>query len=94
MSMSTTSGLWKRKETTLDRLPTMMTVEELARLLRVNRNTAYEAVARGEVPGVVRVGRIGRSGCVVTAWYDGCEAKVATRVHRGDPDERTTSHVA
>lgn len=32
------------------------TVEEAARLLGIGRNTAYEAVARGEVP-VIRVGR-------------------------------------
>jgi excisionase family DNA binding protein len=42
---------------TLDKLPTLMMVDELARLLRVNRNTLYESVQRGEVPGVVYVGR-------------------------------------
>ena len=42
---------------TLSRLPTFITVDELAVLLRINRNTAYEAVQRGEVPGVTRIGR-------------------------------------
>jgi excisionase family DNA binding protein len=38
-------------------LPDVLTVDELATLLRVNRKTAYEAVARGEIPGACRVGR-------------------------------------
>ncbi len=42
---------------TLTGLPTFLTVDELAKLLRVNRNTAYEAIQRGEIPGVNRIGR-------------------------------------
>ncbi|MFQ5694051.1 MAG: helix-turn-helix domain-containing protein [Nitrospinota bacterium] len=38
-------------------LPCVLTVEELANLLRVNRDTAYKAVAEGRIPGVRRVGR-------------------------------------
>lgn len=38
-------------------LPPILTVEELAKLLRLNRKTAYAAVARGEIPGARRVGR-------------------------------------
>ncbi len=38
-------------------LPPVITVEELAGLLRVERKTAYAAVMRGEVPGVRRLGR-------------------------------------
>lgn len=38
-------------------LPPVLTVEELASLLRVNRNTAYQALARGEIPGARRIGR-------------------------------------
>jgi excisionase family DNA binding protein len=34
-----------------------MTVDELAELLRVERKTAYAAIANGEIPGVRRVGR-------------------------------------
>ena len=36
--------------------PHVITVEEAAELLRISRNTAYEAVKRGEIPSV-RVGR-------------------------------------
>jgi excisionase family DNA binding protein len=35
----------------------VLTVDELAVLLRVERKTAYAAIARGEIPGVRRVGR-------------------------------------
>jgi len=48
---------WDTSSSTLSRLQTFLTVDELAKLLRVNRNTAYEAVARGEIPGVCRIGR-------------------------------------
>src|SRR5207244_11668017 len=35
----------------LRRLPSVLTVEELADLLRVNRKTLYDALARGDIPG-------------------------------------------
>ena len=38
-------------------LPEVLTVEEVADLLRVDRKTAYAAIAEGSVPGVRRVGR-------------------------------------
>jgi excisionase family DNA binding protein len=38
-------------------LPEVMNVIELAALLRVDRKSAYALVARGEVPGVRRIGR-------------------------------------
>jgi excisionase family DNA binding protein len=57
---------------TLSRLPTLMTVDELARLLRVNRKTAYDAVAKGEIPGARRVGRTIRiTRDVVVGWLRG-----------------------
>ena len=40
----------------------VLTVDEVAALLRVDRKTLYEAVRRREVPGVVRVGRAIRIG--------------------------------
>ena len=45
---------------TLPSLPSnaVLTVAEAARFLRVNRNTLYDAVKRGEVPGVIKVGRV------------------------------------
>lgn len=50
-------------ETTFDRMPSLLTVDEAAAVLRVNRKTLYEAVRLNEVPGTVRIGkaiRIGR----------------------------------
>jgi excisionase family DNA binding protein len=40
----------------LDQLPHVLTVREVAAILRVGRNQLYEAVARGELPAV-RIGR-------------------------------------
>lgn len=37
--------------------PPVLTVDEASALLRVNRKTIYEAIARGQLPGVRRVGR-------------------------------------
>jgi excisionase family DNA binding protein len=45
-----------RRPTTAE-LPPVLCVEELATLLRVNRKTAYEAIASGRLPGVRRIGR-------------------------------------
>jgi excisionase family DNA binding protein len=36
--------------------PLVLTVEEVADLLRVNRKTVYQAATRGEIPGVRRIG--------------------------------------
>jgi excisionase family DNA binding protein len=38
-------------------LPAVLTVDELAALLRVERKTAYAAIARGDIPGARRIGR-------------------------------------
>ena len=38
-------------------LPAVLTVEEVADLMRVDRKTAYSAIAEGGIPGVRRVGR-------------------------------------
>ena len=40
-----------------DKLPVFLKAEEIAKLLRIHINTVYEAAARDEIPGVVRVGR-------------------------------------
>lgn len=40
-----------------DALPPVLTVEEVADLMRVDRKTAYAAIADGDVPGVRRLGR-------------------------------------
>jgi excisionase family DNA binding protein len=36
--------------------PVIITVDELAALLRVNRKTVYDALARGDIPGARRIG--------------------------------------
>ncbi len=38
-------------------LPRVLTPEELAKLLRVRRRSVYEAISRGDIPGVRRIGR-------------------------------------
>ena len=53
-------------------LPPVLTVDEAARFLRLNRKTLYDAVRAGELPGVVRVGRsirIGRD--ALLGWLQG-----------------------
>jgi len=57
-------------------LPEVLTVEEVADLLRVDRKTAYAAIAEGGVPGVRRVGRC--IACLGTRFCVGC-----TRASRG-----------
>lgn len=42
--------------TDFEHLPLMLTVEETARVLRIGRNSAYEAVAGGSIPSI-RIGR-------------------------------------
>ncbi|MFP2958227.1 helix-turn-helix domain-containing protein [Myxococcus sp. 1LA] len=37
--------------------PTFLTVDEAARLLRVNRKTLYEAIRLGQIPGTLRLGK-------------------------------------
>lgn len=37
--------------------PLMLTVQESAKILRVNEKTIYDMVAKGELPGVKKVGR-------------------------------------
>jgi excisionase family DNA binding protein len=38
-------------------LSQVLTVDELAQLLRIDRKVAYEAIAAGQIPGVRRIGR-------------------------------------
>ena len=41
-------------------LPPILTADELATYLRVNRKTLYEAAKNGEIPGTIRIGRVFR----------------------------------
>jgi excisionase family DNA binding protein len=43
--------------TTNGDMPAVLTVEEVADLMRVDRKTAYAAIAEGCIPGVRRIGR-------------------------------------
>jgi excisionase family DNA binding protein len=40
----------------LESFPDVLTVQEAARILRLGRNAAYEAIRRGEIPSL-RIGR-------------------------------------
>lgn len=58
-------------------LPLILTVEELAELLRVNRKTAYAAISAGEIPGVRRIGNVIRAHRdTVLAWLSEGQARV------------------
>lgn len=53
-------------------LPPVLTVVEVAKLLRVNRNTVYELFQRKEIPGGRKVGRCIRfSRDTVIQWLQG-----------------------
>lgn len=39
-------------------LPEFLTVDETAELLRINRNSLYGAIKLGQIPGVMRIGRV------------------------------------
>ena len=43
--------------TDTNNLPDVLTVNEVAKLMRVNRNTVYEGFRRGEIPGGKRIGK-------------------------------------
>jgi excisionase family DNA binding protein len=58
--------------------PVFLTVEELAKLLRFNRKTLYDALSRGEIPGARRIGgtyRISRD--AVLAWFGSAQGRVS-----------------
>lgn len=62
-------------------LPAVLTVEEVADVLRVDRKTAYAAIAEGRVPGVRRVGRCIRvSRDALLKWLE--EGAAQTRLGR------------
>lgn len=53
---------------------TVLTVEEAAVLLRVNRKTLYEMIGANQLPGVVRFGRVIRiSRLALESWLQGKE---------------------
>ncbi len=63
-------------------LPQVLTVEEVADLMRVDRKTAYAAIAEGGVPGVRRIGRCIRvSRDVLLRWLEQGDVKQARGRH-------------
>ncbi|MCB9717023.1 MAG: helix-turn-helix domain-containing protein [Myxococcales bacterium] len=46
-----------REEGGCPELPAVLKAVEVAAFLRVDRKTVYEAAARGEIAGVIRIGR-------------------------------------
>jgi excisionase family DNA binding protein len=58
--------------------PAVLTIEELAGFLRVNHKTVRDAIARGEIPGVRRIGgtfRIYRD--AVISWLSTGQGRVS-----------------
>lgn len=52
-------------------LPEVLTVPEVCKLLRLSKNTVYEAARKNRIPGMVRVGKVLRfSRDRVLAWID------------------------
>jgi excisionase family DNA binding protein len=62
-------------------LPEVLTVEELAALLRLNRKTVYDALKRGEIPGARLVaGRYRIHRDTVVGWLrQGCGSRSARK---------------
>jgi excisionase family DNA binding protein len=59
--------------------PSVLTVDEVAALLRVNRKTVYEALARGEIPAR-RIGTTYRiSRAAVVDWLRGQDRVAGAR---------------
>jgi len=52
---ATTHG-GRRDEEEADPESSVLNVDELATLLRVNRKTVYDALSRGQIPGAIRIG--------------------------------------
>lgn len=64
-------------------LPPVLTVDEVAELMRVDRKTAYAAIAEGGVPGVCRLGRCIRvSRDVLLRWLQEGNRRPARRPRR------------
>ena len=61
----------------------ILTVDELATLLRVNKKTVYDAIRNGEIPGVRKIGSIFRiSKSKVLAWLAEGHGRVSPKRRR------------
>lgn len=67
----------------MDDTSLFITVDELATLLRLNRDTAYKAVAERQIPGIRRIGRTIRihRGSLM-AWVEGTDPAQRTKTGR------------
>lgn len=73
-----TSSALDAESVSVDALPEILTVDEAAQLLRLNRKTVYEALARGEIPGARRIGRSYRiARAALLAWLADGQARVS-----------------
>jgi excisionase family DNA binding protein len=72
MSGQHTEGKQEKQDNGDHELPPVITVDEVASLLRVNRNIVYDLFQRGEIPGGRKVGRSIRfSRDTVIKWLQG-----------------------
>ncbi|MDR7420066.1 MAG: helix-turn-helix domain-containing protein [Armatimonadota bacterium] len=72
----------------MERRPTIMTVEEVARYLRVHAMTVYRLIQRGELPAV-RVGRSWRfRKDQIDLWWDDREVNSG---HNGERSPRVAT---
>ncbi len=68
---------------TLNAPKQVLTVDELAALLRVNKKTIYDAIKNGEIPGVRKIGRVFRiSKPKVLAWLAEGHGRVSPKRRR------------
>jgi excisionase family DNA binding protein len=67
-------------------LTDILTIDEAALRLRINRKTLYSAISAGQVPGVIRFGRIVR-----IHWPSFVE-QYRDREPKGATDERKERH--
>ena len=71
------SGDEARAQPPASNLPDVLTVDETAALLRMDRKTVYNAIQRGEIPGARRLGRsIRLSRDAVLAWLSQGQGRV------------------
>jgi excisionase family DNA binding protein len=73
-------------QTNIDDLPEVLTVDEVSRLLRVDRKTIYVQVREGSIPGARRVGRTIRiSREAVLRWLTEGQGHVSRSNRSGGP---------
>jgi excisionase family DNA binding protein len=70
--MSDAAPLTESQQESKPAAPDVLNVDNLAALLHLPRSSVYEAIARGDIPGVRKIGRHLRiSRAAVLAWLSG-----------------------